>query len=293
MKVLCRDGEFLLGCEVEVGKRYVNISIKRTRRTYRVDLTSVVDLTYEELSGKLLITLANGRVIEMQPQVTEDRDVVSKVLVYLTLLKNPSSMDLIGQVLKAFSTSVHAVLRLTSALREADYGIDWRKIMELAETVAGTIRLSEDLLANLNEEDLYRLLDSVSHRDIKGVLGSAKNLIVSLSHSAKQALSKVLPGTSPEALLDVTLAAVLSSALGTLGVSLGEKELSTLEEVISSSIARFGNVMSVDESLLKELNAGFRRTQDVWRLVDDIINALRKSYRDAIGGLREAPRQGK
>ncbi|MEM1747049.1 MAG: hypothetical protein QXI06_03775 [Sulfolobales archaeon] len=291
--MLCRDGELLFGCEVEIGNRYVNVFIKRTRRTYRIDLTSITDLTYEELSGKLLVTLADGRIIEIQPQVTEDRDVVSKVLVYFTLLKNPSNMDFISQVLKAFSTSVDAVLKLTSALRETDYGIDWRKIMELAETVAETIRLSEDLWANLNKEDLYHLLDSVSRRDIKSVLGSAKNVVASLSYSAKLSLSKVLPGTSPEVLLDVTLAAILTSALGTLKISLSEKELLNLEEVINLSLTRFGRVMNIDELFLKELNAGFRRTQDIEKIVNDIINALRKSYQDIIESSREALRQDK
>ncbi|MEM1707841.1 MAG: hypothetical protein QXQ86_06250 [Sulfolobales archaeon] len=291
--MLCRDGELLFGCEVEIGNRYVNVFIKRTRRTYRIDLTSITDLTYEELSGKLLVTLADGRIIEIQPQVTEDRDVVSKVLVYFTLLKNPSNMDFISQVLKAFSTSVDAVLKLTSALRETDYGIDWRKIMELAETVAETIRLSEDLWANLNKEDLYHLLDSVSRRDIKSVLGSAKNVVASLSYSAKLSLSKVLPGTSPEVLLDVTLAAILTSALGTLKISLSEKELLSLEEVINLSLTRFGRVMNIDELFLKELNAGFRRTQDIEKIVNDIINALRKSYQDIIESSREALRQDK
>ncbi|MEM0065377.1 MAG: hypothetical protein QXZ22_00465 [Sulfolobales archaeon] len=291
--MLCRDGELLFGCEVEIGNRYVNVFIRRTRRTYRIDLTSITDLTYEELSGKLLVTLADGRIIEIQPQVTEDRDVVSKVLVYFTLLKNPSNMDFISQVLKAFSTSVDAVLKLTSALRETDYGIDWRKIMELAETVAETIRLSEDLWANLNKEDLYHLLDSVSRRDIKSVLGSAKNVVASLSYSAKLSLSKVLPGTSPEVLLDVTLAAILTSALGTLKISLSEKELLSLEEVINLSLTRFGRVMNIDELFLKELNAGFRRTQDIEKLVNDIINALRKSYQDIIESSREALRQDK
>ncbi|MEM1961381.1 MAG: hypothetical protein QXY48_01340 [Sulfolobales archaeon] len=291
--MLCRDGELLFGCEVEIGNRYVNVFIRRTRRTYRIDLTSITDLTYEELSGKLLVTLADGRIIEIQPQVTEDRDVVSKVLVYFTLLKNPSNMDFISQVLKAFSTSVDAVLKLTSALRETDYGIDWRKIMELAETVAETIRLSEDLWANLNKEDLYHLLDSVSRRDIKSVLGSAKNVIASLSYSAKLSLSKVLPGTSPEVLLDVTLAAILTSALGTLKISLSEKELLSLEEVINLSLTRFGRVMNIDELFLKELNAGFRRTQDIEKIVNDIINALRKSYQDIIESSREALRQDK
>ncbi|MEM4601182.1 MAG: hypothetical protein QXF63_05640 [Sulfolobales archaeon] len=291
--MLCRDGELLFGCEVEIGNRYVNVFIRRTRRTYRIDLTSITDLTYEELSGKLLVTLADGRIIEIQPQVTEDRDVVSKVLVYFTLLKNPSNMDFISQVLKAFSTSVDAVLKLTSALRETDYGIDWRKIMELAETVAETIRLSEDLWANLNKEDLYHLLDSVSRRDIKSVLGSAKNVVASLSYSAKLSLSKVLPGTSPEVLLDVTLAAILTSALGTLKISLSEKELLNLEEVINLSLTRFGRVMNIDELFLKELNAGFRRTQDIEKIVNDIINALRKSYQDIIESSREALRQDK
>ncbi|MEM0351797.1 MAG: hypothetical protein QW459_02315 [Sulfolobales archaeon] len=291
--MLCRDGELLFGCEVEIGNRYVNVFIRRTRRTYRIDLTSITDLTYEELSGKLLVTLADGRIIEIQPQVTEDRDVVSKVLVYFTLLKNPSNMDFISQVLKAFSTSVDAVLKLTSALRETDYGIDWRKIMELAETVAETIRLSEDLWANLNKEDLYHLLDSVSRRDIKSVLGSAKNVVASLSYSAKLSLSKVLPGTSPEVLLDVTLAAILTSALGTLKISLSEKELLSLEEVINLSLTRFGRVMNIDELFLKELNAGFRRTQDIEKIVNDIINALRKSYQDIIESSREALRQDK
>lgn len=291
--MLCRDGELLFGCEVEIGNRYVNVFIRRTRRTYRIDLTFITDLTYEELSGKLLVTLADGRIIEIQPQVTEDRDVVSKVLVYFTLLKNPSNMDFISQVLKAFSTSVDAVLKLTSALRETDYGIDWRKIMELAETVAETIRLSEDLWANLNKEDLYHLLDSVSRRDIKSVLGSAKNVIASLSYSAKLSLSKVLPGTSPEVLLDVTLAAILTSALGTLKISLSEKELLSLEEVINLSLTRFGRVMNIDELFLKELNAGFRRTQDIEKIVNDIINALRKSYQDIIESSREALRQDK
>ncbi|MEM1682428.1 MAG: hypothetical protein QXP10_03595 [Sulfolobales archaeon] len=291
--MLCRDGELLFGCEVEIGNRYVNVFIKRTRRTYRIDLTSITDLTYEELFGKLLVTLADGRIIEIQPQVTEDRDVVSKVLVYFTLLKNPSNMDFISQVLKAFSTSVDAVLKLTSALRETDYGIDWRKIMELAETVAETIRLSEDLWANLNKEDLYHLLDSVSRRDIKSVLGSAKNVVASLSYSAKLSLSKVLPGTSPEVLLDVTLAAILTSALGTLKISLSEKELLNLEEVINLSLTRFGRVMNIDELFLKELNAGFRRTQDIEKIVNDIINALRKSYQDIIESSREALRQDK
>ncbi|MEM4550816.1 MAG: hypothetical protein QXG82_05225 [Sulfolobales archaeon] len=291
--MLCRDGELLFGCEVEIGNRYVNVFIRRTRRTYRIDLTSITDLTYEELSGKLLVTLADGRIIEIQPQVTEDRDVVSKVLVYFTLLKNPSNMDFISQVLKAFSTSVDAVLKLTSALRETDYGIDWRKIMELAETVAETIRLSEDLWANLNKEDLYHLLDSVSRRDIKSVLGSAKNVVASLSYSAKLSLSKVLPGTSPEVLLDVTLAAILTSALGALKISLSEKELLSLEEVINLSLTRFGRVMNIDELFLKELNAGFRRTQDIEKIVNDIINALRKSYQDIIESSREALRQDK
>jgi|GEM_PF-1423213 len=291
MRVLCRDGELLFGCEVEIGDRYVNVYIRRTKRTYRIDLNSITDLTYEELSGKLLATLVSGRIIEIQPQVTEDRDVVSKVLVYFTLLKNPSNIDHINQVLKAFSSSIDAVLRLTSALHETWYGIDWRKIMESTEAVAETIRLSEDLWANLDKEDLYRLLDSVSRRDIRGVLGSAKNVIASLCYSARLSLSQVLPGTSPEVLLDVTLAAILSYALGTLKVSISERELLSLEEVISSSIKRFGKVMNIDESILKELEADLRSTQSTEKIVSNIVNVLRRSYQDIIESSREAPRR--
>ncbi|MEM1893471.1 MAG: hypothetical protein QXV95_07760, partial [Sulfolobales archaeon] len=147
--------------------------------------------------------------------------------------------------------------------------------------------------ANLNKEDLNHLLESVVRKDIKSVLGSAKNVIASLSYSAKLSLSKVLPGTSPEVLLDVTLAAILTSALGTLKISLSEKELLNLEEVINLSLTRFGRVMNIDELFLKELNAGFRRTQDIEKIVNDIINALRKSYQDIIESSREALRQDK
>ncbi|MEM1766314.1 MAG: hypothetical protein QXY89_08015 [Zestosphaera sp.] len=291
--MLCREGELLLGCEVEIGNRYLNVFIRRTRKTHKIDLTSIVNLTYEELSGKLVLALENGEIIEIQPQIVEDRDVVSKILVYFTLLKNPSSIDFIGRVLKSFSKSIDAVLKLALALSETDYGINWEKIVELAETVAVTIRLSENLWANLNKEDLNHLLESVARKDIKSVLGSAKNVIASLSYSAKLSLSKALPGTSSEVLLDVTLAAVLSSSFEILKTYLSEKELLSIDEVVNLSLIRFRRVFNIDEYFLMELSTGFRRTQDIEKLVDDIINALRKSYQDIIESSREALRQDK
>ncbi|MEM4836811.1 MAG: hypothetical protein QXX40_07085, partial [Sulfolobales archaeon] len=122
---------------------------------------------------------------------------------------------------------------------------------------------------------------------------SAKNVIASLSYSAKLSLSKVLPGTSSEVLLDVTLAAVLSSSFEILKTYLSEKELLSIDEVVNLSLIRFRRVFNIDEYFLMELSTGFRRTQDIEKIVNDIINALRKSYQDIIESSREALRQDK
>ncbi|MEM4937899.1 MAG: hypothetical protein QW509_06995, partial [Sulfolobales archaeon] len=94
-------------------------------------------------------------------------------------------------------------------------------------------------------------------------------------------------------LLDVTLAAVLSSSFEILKTYLSEKELLSIDEVVNLSLIRFRRVFNIDEYFLMELSTGFRRTQDIEKLVDDIINALRKSYQDIIESSREALRQDK
>lgn len=289
--MLCRDGELLFGCEVEVVGWYITVYIRRTRRAYKLDLSSVLDITYEELSGKLLITLADGRIIEIQPQVTEDRDVVSKVLVLFALLKNPSSIDLIGRVLKAFGRSVDAALNLASALRETERGINWRKISELAEKVTNTVRLDEDLWTGLSKEDVHHLHDSVSRRDIKGILVSVKNIIASLYRSARLTLSKFLPGTSPEVLLDVVLAAISGGALRALKISLSEKEVVSLEEVVNSSLKRFTNVMNIEESLAKKLEALVRSRSDTEELVEGVVSVLTENYQRFVRVSQETSRR--
>lgn len=291
--MLCKDGELLLGCEVEVEVVgwYITVYIRRTRRAYKLDLSSVLDITYEELSGKLLLTLADGRMIEMQPQVTEDRDVVSKVLVFFTLLKNPSSIDPIGRVLKAFGRSVDAALNLASALRGTEQGISWKRISELAEKVTNAAKLDEDLWAGLSKEDVYHLHDSVSRRDIKGTLGSTKNIIASLYRSAGLTLSKVLPGTSPEVLLDVILAAISSIALRTLKISLSEEEVVSLEEVASSSLKRFTNVMNIDESLAEKLEALVRSCSDIEELIEGVVSVLAENYQRVVRVSQETSRR--
>lgn len=288
--MLCKDGELTFNCDVEVSGWYVRVSIRRTGRSYRLDLSSVLDVTYEELSGKLLVTLAGGRTVEMQPQSAEDRDAVSKVLALFVLMKSPSSIDLIGRVLKAFARSVDAALNLALALRETGYGINWRRISALAEEVVNTVKRDEDVWVGLSWEDVHHLREAVSRRDIRGTLASVKSFIASLYRSAGLTLSRVLPGTSPEVLLDLVLAGVSHGALRALEAPPGEKESRGLEEILGSSLKRFVEVMNVEESLAEKLEASVRSGLDAEGLADSIVGALAESYQRAVRVSQEASR---
>lgn len=290
--MLCRDGDLLFSCDVEVGTWYMTVHIQRAKKTYRLDIGFISDLTYEELTGRLLVTLVNGKTLEIQPQVAEDRDVVSKLLILFTLLKNPSTIDFVGHALKAFSKTVNIALELVSTLQETEHGINWKKTLELAEKISNMIESSDELWSGVNREDVRHLLDSVSKRDIKTILGLAKNIITSLYASVKLYLSKILPGTSPEILLDVVLAAVLGSALRVLKVPLKEKEVIDLEEAIDRSLRRFASIMNVDEPLLKKLELSFYSMSNAEELVDNITSVLAKSFQNTIQTLREASRRG-
>lgn len=289
--MLCRDERALSRCEVEAGDRGVVVRIRVDKRGYELDLSSATALTYEELSGRLLVVLASGRTVEIQPQSLEDLDTVSRLLAFHVISRNPPVVDLAGRVLKGFCRAACAMLRLLSALREAERGIDWGTASRLVEEVISAIGSDEHLRASLSEKEVYSLEDSVSGQDIRGAVSSVRNLMTSLYRSAEQILSRVLPGTLPEVLLDAVLVGVLGYALRSFELPLSEGRAASLEEVTEFSLGRFAKIVGAGEPLLRELANSLRTKRDAEEIVDAIVSVLKRSFATPVPGSRGEARQ--
>lgn len=274
--MLCRDREALSGCDVVFENRRAVVLMRGGGERYVLNPNSLSALTYEELSGRLEIVLADGGFVELLPQSAEDRDTVSSILASYSLLRDPSAVDAIGRGLRGFRRSVDAVLKLAAALGDTERGIDWESLSELGRQVAGLVESDEGLRGSLSERELRCLADSVSQRDLRSLVGCLKSVLTSLYRSAASSMSGVLPGTAPEVILDVALAAALRSAHDALGLPPERKDAARLEELLDSTLRRFAKVMSVEEPLLRELADSLRAERGAEEQVESIVGALRR-----------------
>ena len=283
--MLCREGAWMVGCDAVVGGSYVTLTIRRTGRASRIGLGEVRAVTYEELSGKLILEL-DGRTIEMLPQTTEDRDTVTKLVMMFNALENPAILDVPARVLELFCRSVGMIFDLVSELRETDRGFDWGRIAEVAGTLAGTLEPLGITEVGLGGE-LKRLADSVSGRDIRGTFDSAKSILVRVYEKFRLDLAKSLPGTGPEVLLDLALASVVSSRIRRLGVTMTERGRGILRELERHALTRFANVMNVED--LGELERAISSAASAEEFVDRVIGIARRSL---LAAGRLTPREG-
>lgn len=274
----------MYNCEIEVEKHYIVVKTLRPWKHFRVEIGSIESIVFDEISGKTIIKLEDGKMIEVQPQTVSDRDSVSSLLVLLAVALNPTIFDNASKVLKAFCKAATVVIKLALTLYRGSY-INWRKLSEISEELASIDRLGRELWTGTTREEIDRVFESISQRDTVGLVKSLRNSVTSLYESTKSDLARILPGSSSESLLDVVLASALNSAIRSLDVSLPEKEV--VNSLTTSALKRFFKIFNMDEASRKSLEALLQSTHCSEELVDRVIEELKRNLGPASIALRK------